>query len=393
MSNNVQKFIFKEVEIFYDLQNIVQQVTVNSNDLSTIFSLFNESNYNAVGVVYIPSQLVEICFKVFDAVEDLLKKNKFPLSVNLSDYLFQQFTILWQYYLQHERQMMGTQLWQRVLEITWKWEGSDKAVHKGTPYFFLGGNQLMQGNVDNAFLFIHNAMEEDKRYSIQIEDPLLYTTKPAYLSSSLLVDDPRNYLHPYVRGAAAKMQDFINKYNSLLGKSFTYQYFDEKFLQKQEIEEVKFFFVYNLFVMRNHDNIDHKNLRNNDFSKLRNVDVIFNLCLIIDEVMKKKTNEKYIRESVKKICRDYLNEQNAKDIFESLNFENNFENAVNTCLSMNYSYDTRNISKEVLILLLVWGLRNFGGHRIEVKQLFVIEYESIMEKLMSALFITLEKLY
>ena len=163
MTNNTQEFVFNNVGIFYDSNHTVLQVTVNSNDLSTIFSLFNESNYNAVSTVYIPPQLVDICFKVFDAVEDLLKKNKFSLAANLSDYLFQQFTILWQYYLQHGRQMMGTQLWQRVLEITWKWEGSDKAIHKGTPYFFLGGNQLMQGNVDNAFLFIHNAMEEDKR--------------------------------------------------------------------------------------------------------------------------------------------------------------------------------------------------------------------------------------
>lgn len=217
MSNNIQKLVFNDVEVFYDSQKIVQRVTVSSNDLSTIFGLFNESNYNAVKMIYIPSQLEDICFKVFDIIDEILNSGDFPLAVSLSDHLFQQFTILWQYYLSHERQMMGTKLWQHVLEITWKWEKSKNVIiHKGTPYFFLGANQLMQGNLDNAFLFIHNAMEEDIRYSNQINDPLLYTTKPAYLSSSLIVDDPRNYLYPYVIDAATKMRLFINKYNTSL---------------------------------------------------------------------------------------------------------------------------------------------------------------------------------
>ncbi|MEM3007819.1 MAG: hypothetical protein QXY15_07180 [Candidatus Nitrosotenuis sp.] len=109
--------------------------------------------------------------------------------------------------------------------------------------------------------------------------------------------------------------------------------------------------------------------------------------------MKQKTNERYISDSVNNICQNHLSERYVGDIFGSLNFENDFENAVKKCLSLNYSYNSRAISKEVLILVLAWGLRNRGGHNIEAKQLFVDEYENIVEKLMSALFITIEKLY
>lgn len=394
MSNLLQKFTHNGVDIFYNPQNMVSQITVDSIDLSGIFEVFNESNYNAVKMVYVPPQLEEICFKVFDAIKELYNQNKISLAAFTSSFVFERFTVLWNYYLEHERQMMGTKLWQHACRFTWKWEQTNNAkVHKGTPYFFLGANQLMQGNFDNAFLFIYNAMEEDKKYATHLGTPDVYKTMPAYLFSSLIADNPRNYLYPYVQDAKKKMDEFIQTHNTLLGKIFSYNDIDTKFLKNQTLEESKFFFAYNLFGMINHDIIDAPELRSNDFSKLKNLDVIFNLCLIIDEVMKQKTNEKYISKSVPKICENHLNEKEAYHIFKSLNFENDFENAVNKCLSLNYSYNSRTTSKEVLILILSWGLRNYGGHNIETKQLFVDEYQNIVEKMMSALFITIEKLY
>lgn len=393
MSGTLQRFIHNGIEVFYDSQKITRQVIVDSIPLYTAFDLFNEQNYNAVKMVIIPPPFEQICFKIFDAIKELINNREFMIAAYLASHLFEQFTVLWKYYLSHERYMTGTKLWQHVCNMTWRWERTNNtSVHKGTPYFFLGGNQLMQGNLDNAFLFIHNAMEEDIRYSNQVGNSSFYKTMPAYLFSSL-IDDPKNYLYPYVQNAKKKIDVLINSHNVLLSKNISYIDFETKFSKNQDLEEPKFFFVYNLFTILNQDVIDTAELRKNEFSKLRNVDVIFNLCLILDEVMKKKTNEVFISGSVKKICGNHLNEQNAGDIFDSLNFKHDFENAVKTCLSMNYSYNTRNVSKEVLILILVWGLRNFGGHRIEAKQLFVDEYQNLLEKLMSALFITLEKLY
>lgn len=391
--SGIPKFTHDDVEVFYDSQKITRRVNVNSIALTVAFDLLNEQNYNSVNVVIIPPPFEQICFKIFDTIKELISNNEFTIAAYLASHLFEQFTILWKYYLQHERHIMGTKLWQHVCRITWNWENTNNVlVHKGTPYFFLGGNQLMQGNLDNAFLFIHNAMEEDIRYSIQIGNSSFYKTMPAYLFSSL-IDDSKNYLYPYVQNAKNKMDIFIKNHNTLLTKSFSYVDFETKFSKNQDLEEPKFFFVYNLFTILNHDVIDTAELRKNEFSKLRNVDVIFNLCLIIDEVMKKKTNKVFISDSVKQISANNLNEQNAGDIYDSLNFKNDFENAVKTCLNMNYSHNSRNVSKEVLILILVWGLRNFGGHRIEAKQLFVDEYQNLLEKLMSALFIILEKLY
>lgn len=394
MSSQIQQFVHGSVSVYYDSQKRVHQIIVDSNDLSLVFDVFNESNYNAVRMVYVPPQLEEICFKVFDTIKELYNRNEVSLAAFTSSFVFERFTGLWNYYLSHERQMMGTKLWQHACRLTWKWEQTNNAkVHKGTPYFFLGSNQLMQGNFDNAFLFIYNAMEEDKRYAAQLGTPDAYKNMPAYLFSSLIADNPRNYLYPYVQNAKNKIEEFIQKHNSLLVKTFSYNDIDTKFLKNQIIEEPKFFFVYNLFGLMNHDVIDTPELRNNDFSKLRNLDNIFNLCLIIDKIMKQKTGERYISGSIKKICENHLGEREVQNIYDSLNFEDDFENAVRKCLSLNYSYHSRAIHKEVLILILSWGLRNHGGHNVETRQLFVDEYQNIIEKLMSVLFITLEKLY
>lgn len=394
MSTPLQKFTHNSVDVFYDSAKRTHRVTVDSNDLPTVFNLFNESNYHAVNMVYLPPQLEEMCNKVFDTIKELINKNEFTLAAYLSSYLFEQFTGLWKYYLLHERQMMGTKLWQHVCRMTWSWEKQNSAlVHKGTPYFFLGANQLMQGNLDNAFLFIHNAMEEDIRYSSQLKDQNFYRTMPAYLFSSLIADNPKNYLYPYVHNAKQKIESFIQTHNSLLSDKFSYSDFDSKFLKNNDLEETKFFFVYNLFTIMNHDIIDTVELRKNEFSKLRNLDVIFNLCLIIDEVMKHKTGKKYISDSAIYFCDNHFGEKEALDIYKSLSFESDFENAVQKCLSLTYSFNSRSVSKEVLLLILAWGLRNFGGHKIEAKQLFVDEYQNITEKLMSVLFLTLEKIY
>jgi hypothetical protein len=394
LSAGFQKFAHNGVDVFYDSQKIARKVTVDSIDLDVIFALFNESNYNVVKMLYFAPEFEMICNRIFDAAKELFNNKEFTTAAYTAARLFEQFTTLWNYYLDHQRHLLGTKLWQHVCRMTWKWEKSNNAtVHKGTPYFFLGANQLMQGNLDNAFLFIHNAMEEDIRYSSQIGDPSFYKTMPAYLFSSLIADNPKNYLYPYAQEAKRKLDSFIQTHNALLSAGFSYSDFDSKFLKNQDLEETKFFFVYNLFAMINHDVIDTIELRKNEFSKLRNLDVIFNLCLIIDEVMKKKTNQKYISESVIQICDNNFGEKDAYNIFKSLNFENDFENAVKKCLSLSYSYGTKSVSKEVLLLILAWGLRNFGGHKIEAKQLFVDEYQNLVEKLMSGLSLTLEKLY
>jgi hypothetical protein len=72
---------------------------------------------------------------------------------------------------------------------------------------------------------------------------------------------------------------------------------DSKFLRNPDLSDIAYFLVYNLlylFSIRNYSDIE---LIQNEFSRLKALDIFFNLCLIIDETLKvayKKANGKLL---------------------------------------------------------------------------------------------------
>jgi len=374
---------------------IIQEVKIKNITLDSLFKIFNESNYNVVEQLYIAPEFEEISKKIFDVVAKLIDKNKYILSRGLADYYFERYTILWQYFLKHQRHVLGTALWQHVCRIIWNWErDSNKKIHKGTPYFFLGGNLLLQGDIDSAFLFIYNAVEEDKTFSKQYGDTEFYRNLPAYLFSSI-VDNPYNFLYPFVRVLRKEIQRYIDSYNSEYSKTFSFTDFDKKFLKNSLLEWEKYFFVYSLNIIQNSRYIIIDELKNNEFSRLKNLDIIFNLCLIIDNILGKKIGKKLISERVKKLCSQKysITEGDCYKIFKKLDFDNKPEIAIETCLSLNYTYNGNRVKKEVLNLIFIWGLRNYGGHKIESENILVEKFERILQLILNGLFITLDELY
>ena len=387
----MESFKKENIEVKYENDKVLE-VMINQTNLDAYFKLFNESNYHAVETLYIPPEFEAICSDVFDIIKEFVNDKKYVLANSLADFLFSRFTILWNYYLMHQKHMLGTVLWQHVCEIVWKDKEKCDLIHKGTPYFFLGTTQLMQGNIDSAFLFISNAIEEDKKYSKNIGDVEFYKKLPAYFFSSL-IDDKNNYLLPYVIDAKSQINKFIHEYNSSFSSQLNMSDFNTKFLENNELESVKFFFVYTLISIINYQKKLSSQLSDTDFSKLKNANIIFNLCLIVDKVMQNKTNGRFISDSVKKISLEKFQETETLAIFKALDFENDFENALNKCLNLNFEYNSKSIKPEVLTLITVWGLRNFGGHNIKIEPILETKYEEIIQQLMNALFIGLDELY
>ncbi|MBI4019454.1 MAG: hypothetical protein HY364_04320 [Candidatus Aenigmarchaeota archaeon] len=370
-------------------------VFVDGNNFKDLSKLFSESNYNAVNMLYIAPEFETICHKLFDTIKVIIDRKDFILGKNLSDYVFGQTLFLWEYYLIHRRHMLGTELLQHICRIVFSWEEKNRAqIHKGTPYFFLGLTQLMQGNVDAGFLMVYNAIEEDKRYCRQIGQINLYKGMPAYSFCTVNIKQTKNAAYDYVIEANKELQKFIDNFNS---SGFKYKTslneFQTKFLENTDIENEKFFFVYNLFTVVYQNVLKRKELENNIFSKLRNVDMIFNFCLIIDKILNHKTGKQYISDSIIKIARNNFSINNAQNIYKSLDFENNVESAINNCLSPSYTHNSITVPKELLSLILIWGLRNHGGHTVETLDIFVEKYEEIKQAIMNSYFIVLKELY
>lgn len=395
-------------KITYPNANI-HEVKIKNATLDMLFKLFNESNYNVVERLYIAPEFEEISNEIFDAISTLSDKKEYLLARSLADYYFERFTILWQYFLMHQRHVLGTVLWQHVCRIIWNWEKKNSnKIHKGTPYFFLGENLLRQGNIDIAFLFIYNAIEEDKRFSNQYGDANFYKHLPAYMFASI-VDNPRNRLYPFVNVLRSEIKNRIDAYNSEYGKHFSFADFDKKFLENNALEWEKYLFVYSLNNLKNSKDIVIKELENNEFSRLKNLDTIFNLCLVIDNIIGKNGGS-HISDRIQKLCKSksicagktclqICESRQSKDkvkkeccqIYDSLGFgpNKNMKQAINDCLSLNYPLG-KPVRKEILNLIFIWGLRNYGGHNIESETIFVEKFEEILQLMFNGLFIILE---
>jgi hypothetical protein len=144
-----------------------------------------------------------------------------------------------------------------------------------------------------------------------------------------------------------------------------------------------------------------------DFSKLRGLDVFLNLALIIDEVLKevyKKNNngkllpKHYISTGIRCLnnihtwmsdtdLRDYWYQQLKLEIIE---FEPDV--VLPTLLKKSGTHNGNPIPKEIFTLTIAFAFRNFGAHNIKQQNSVVADYEEIIKNLLYSLFISIENL-
>jgi hypothetical protein len=250
---------------------------------------------------------------------------------------------------------------------------------------------------------IYNAIESDRHLQTLMDFNPNIT--PAYLTA-LLEDNTHNHMYPLILNVRNFLQDYIHKYRTRFKTQFSLTDFDWKFLKNPHLKDIAYFFVYNLlylFSLRSYTSIE---LIQNDFSRLKALDVFFNLCLIIDETLKvayRKTkgtikNSHYISESF-----IWLVESNKwmakKGDLQNLWGKNhlNVNDAhpdviIPKLLEKSELYEGKGIRNEIFSLLLVYKLRNYGGHNIQQPKVFTENYLAIIEELFMALFLSVRVL-
>lgn len=325
----------------------------------------------------------------------------FPLSVEVTNYFFESFTALWAALLSAGGSLLAAQVMLACCELAWNWEARNQPyrIHKGTPLFFLAKAFIEAGNLDSGFLLFHNALEEDKRtYPRLPYYPQGYRAAPAYLFAGLNANNPNTAMRQDVVRMRTRMDRFIQNHNSLTGATFNYSTFDSKFIQNPALEEPKFFFVFTLMSILRNEDIMRPQLVSNAFSKLRNTDTIFNLCLVIDRVFRELyPNVDYISQSVTRYCFDmsWVTEQTARRLLAQLNYspqDRNPDVLIPILMANGLRYRGRATNPVMTNMMLAWHLRNYGAHNIGGSNVLVADYESVLDRLMSALFSVVESL-
>jgi hypothetical protein len=139
----------------------------------------------------------------------------------------------------------------------------------------------------------------------------------------------------------------------------------------------------------------HTELRSlqNEFSRLRILDLIFNLCLVIDETLKAFSGSKSIRHGILWLCcsKDWMNENDLKIFWDDHHVGNEDPNImIPILLSMRDLYNENPVRKEVITLSIVYNLRNYGGHNIRQQQVLSTRFDEIIEHLLMSLFLCVD---
>ena len=132
------------------------------------------------------------------------------------DSFFNSYTSVWLDLISEKNRKYrhAKNIWISALTLTDKWENSrNKRIHKGTPYYFLAYNHLLESDLDSAFLLMHKAMDEDK---ITHEDPLSEAVPlpdtPARYFVTLDYTKLDQFAHDEVADAAEFFEEFIQEY-------------------------------------------------------------------------------------------------------------------------------------------------------------------------------------
>lgn len=204
------------------------------------------------------------------------------------DGFFNNFTIIWQSFLNQRLFKNAEYLWDFALNIAYDWENKNqnKRIHKGTPYYFWGVTCILNGDLEKGFLLMHQALEEDKR-AHQTNTP----KTPAYSFVTLDYENQNQFFRPKVIEIAKFLDENLNSYRSSREGTLTLPDFKSKFLEESTLQEVVFYFIFELFRLKKLLEEINQRLTQNVFSSLLQANTIFTLCLIIDNVIKQKKSQ------------------------------------------------------------------------------------------------------
>jgi len=348
---------------------------------------------------FLPKEIENSLNEFFEAIKEIKNKDKDDvLAAYLASYIYQQLAGFWTTQLLNNGLFItGVTFWQEIISITLVWESKNTplTIHKGTPFFFLAHNCLQNGDRDNGFTYLYNAIEDDKKL------PSLNYPKiaPANLTATMS-QKPQNYMFPQVRDLRLFLSSsFLSKYNQIFPK-LTMGDFDSKFLENPALFDIAAFFVYNFKFVFDQSKNTTISLLQNDFSRLKILDLFFNFGLIIDEILRFATanpgTSPMMKESVATWAASKHNiSQNTFDNLigsNGLNLNSLDPDTIIPTLLSNIQNPTQNIPKEVYIMLIAYKLRNHGGHNLHQQTVLSTKYPQILENLLFSLFMAIQSI-
>jgi len=351
----------------------------------------------------------EMCFNVFDKIREINSHHEDEeLAARIASRVFEGFATYWEFLLYQHQETLAIKFWTEVLSLVKEWEDYNKPIriHKGTLYFFLAETYLLVGERDLGFINLYNGIEDDTRLAPYAPDLNYPDCSPGYLTATMRVGS--NQMQFLVDDMRTKVQEYINKFNSDFNRSrpLTIADFDTKFLSNKDLKNVVYFFVYNFLYLLVVERSTFPDFFKSQFARLKSLDFIFNLCLIVDETLKRaESNSKatisskhHISDGIKWICnsRNWMSQNDLEKFWKHGplgSVENDDPDVViPKVLAMNITHNGKTVPREIFTLLVAYNLRNYGGHNLGQQNILTTHYTEIIRTLLMSLFLSVEAL-
>lgn len=351
----------------------------------------------------LPPELIDLIDLLLDCIAALPSTQRVQ-KISLADRIFEQLTVTYQDPQITLNPKLRSMFWKAILGHVWKWEDSHEKIHKGTPYYFMGEAFLALGDVPSAYTCFFNALEDDKENFVHIGKNL--KDAPAYRTTSLVDNSQNNLYTSVVIPLRRTLQSYIDSYNQRASQNLTIQFIDRKFLQADPLEDIKRVFVATLHELYHLEQLHATRMINNDYSRLKVVGMLFNISLVIDQILaylflqnipkRKRDMAKGIYQLV--LQRKWINQTTDRDAGEFLSKVIPDLNGgppdqiMPALLDGTATYDGRPLDIKIRSMLTTYHLRNYAGHNIEGNKILVERYEEILTTMLDAFFVSVESL-
>lgn len=310
------------------------------------------------------------------------------------DQFFNRFIPLWNDLYWQRKYSQAMKLWEFALDLAHNWEKNNhqNRIHKGTPYYFLSYTAILNNDLENGFLAMHQALEEDYKL-FQNETP----KKPAYWFVTL-EPDKKHYFAKKVDEMNDYLSQKLEKYHSSRGGTLLLKDFRKRFLKCKNLTNEVFFFVYLLFNLKKLES-QTKRFKRNSFGSIIYINFLFNLCRTIERVMENKNPAARTRFIGFKDEIVFLSQHSqiislsfASNELREINrrFINDFNQTMYDILKGRYLAKRTDNERDFAV---AYGIRNSGAHDIRNLQVIYNRFPELAQIILNALFFTIEKLY
>lgn len=282
-------------------------------------------------------------------------------------------------------------LFRHTVGLVEQWEvdhPSEPPRHKGTPYYWLGMGYTLLGDLDRAFLYMHLALEEDRRTSGEKVPEM-----PAFAFVSLDAQKQEQAFKEAVDAYAAFIEERLAGYRKDTHGSLTLPVLREKVIAAESRWDGMFHLVYATARIR-HLELLGPVVTNTAFGRNLLGQAIGDICVVAEEWLREgwPGDGEFLKHAVRFLRSRGITD--AQEVVDSVATASGADwgGTVTALLDGTHRSARRALSAVELDITTAWQMRNSAAHRVTANELIAERFEDIERRAYGAVFAIAEAL-